>query len=112
MLTDRRAMGLICIACWPEFAMPMTDVMTVIDHLRHKEDVADGWICELAGIPICLRRVALPSPRSPSCWMALMNTHRPGRFCLLYYWNEPGLQLGLPSRPQSTIVRVALRSGN
>lgn len=51
MLTDRRATGLVCIACWPEFAMPMTDVVTVIDHLRHKEDTADGWICELVAIP-------------------------------------------------------------
>jgi superfamily I DNA/RNA helicase len=51
MLTDRRVMGLLRIACWPEFAMSMSDVMMAIDYLRHKEDAADGWICELAAIP-------------------------------------------------------------
>jgi superfamily I DNA/RNA helicase len=51
LLTDRRATGLVRIACWPEFAMSIDDVATVIDHLRHKEDIADGWIHELATIP-------------------------------------------------------------
>jgi hypothetical protein len=37
MLTDQRAMGLVRIACLPEFAMPMSDVVTVLDYLRQKD---------------------------------------------------------------------------
>jgi superfamily I DNA/RNA helicase len=51
LLADRRAAGLVRVACWPEFTMPMTDVATVIDHLRHQDDVVDGWLRELASIP-------------------------------------------------------------
>jgi superfamily I DNA/RNA helicase len=51
VLIDRRATGLVRIACWPEFAMSMNDVATVIDHLRHNEGAADGGLCELAAIP-------------------------------------------------------------
>lgn len=41
LLTDRRAMGLVRIACWPEFAMSLEDVMLVFEHLR-STDVAPG----------------------------------------------------------------------
>lgn len=51
LLADSRATGLVRVACWPEFAMPMTDVATVIDYLRHQEDVTDGWLRELAALP-------------------------------------------------------------
>lgn len=34
LLTDKRAMGLVRVATWPEFAMPLQDVGLVIDHLR------------------------------------------------------------------------------
>jgi superfamily I DNA/RNA helicase/CRISPR/Cas system-associated exonuclease Cas4 (RecB family) len=51
LLTDRRATGLVRVACWTEFAMLIADVATAINHLRHKEDTADGWLHELATIP-------------------------------------------------------------
>lgn len=51
MLTDRRATGLVRIACWPEFAMSMSDVATVIDHLRHRESTEPGSLPELIAIP-------------------------------------------------------------
>lgn len=50
MLTDRRGTGLVRLACWSEFAMPIADVATVIDHLRYKES-EDEWLHELAAIP-------------------------------------------------------------
>jgi superfamily I DNA/RNA helicase len=51
LLTDRRAKGLVRIACWPEFVMSITDVKTVIDHFRLSEVAADRWLDELANIP-------------------------------------------------------------
>lgn len=52
ILIDRRAMGLLRIACWPEFAMQFSEVATVIDHLRTAEDRAPGeWLDELCAIP-------------------------------------------------------------
>jgi UvrD-like helicase C-terminal domain/PD-(D/E)XK nuclease superfamily len=51
LLTDRRATGLVQVACWPEFAMSIADVATAIDHLRKKGDIADGWRHKLATIP-------------------------------------------------------------
>ncbi|XGV94668.1 MAG: UvrD-helicase domain-containing protein [Leptolyngbya sp. BL-A-14] len=50
MLTDRRGTGLVRLASWSEFAMPISDVATVIDHLRYKES-EDEWLHELAAIP-------------------------------------------------------------
>jgi superfamily I DNA/RNA helicase len=35
LLVDRRAMGLVRTACWPEFAMTMPDVAAVLRHLRN-----------------------------------------------------------------------------
>jgi superfamily I DNA/RNA helicase/Zn-dependent peptidase ImmA (M78 family) len=81
MLTDRRATGLVRIACWPEFAMPMPDVVTVIDQLRHNEGAADGGLCELAAIPnlsetgrtalTAIARVLDGFDESSSPWMVL-----------------------------------------
>src|SRR5258708_9788235 len=34
ILTDRRAMGLVRIGCWPEFMLPLADVAGVLDCLR------------------------------------------------------------------------------
>jgi superfamily I DNA/RNA helicase len=51
LLIDRRAMGLLPIACWPEFAMSLADVGVVIDHLRQNEDAGDGWLINPQAIP-------------------------------------------------------------
>ncbi len=44
MLTDRRAMGLVRVACWPEFSMSLDDVVTVFAHLRETEAAPGSWI--------------------------------------------------------------------
>jgi superfamily I DNA/RNA helicase/Zn-dependent peptidase ImmA (M78 family) len=51
LLIDRRAMGLLPIACWPEFAMSLADVAAVNDYLRQNEDAVDGWLSNLQAIP-------------------------------------------------------------
>jgi superfamily I DNA/RNA helicase len=51
LLTDRHAKGLVRIACWAEFAMSLTDVGIVIDHLRRSEVKSDEWLDELANVP-------------------------------------------------------------
>lgn len=51
ILIDRRAIGLVRLACWTEFAMPLIDVATAIDYLRQNESATDGWLGELATIP-------------------------------------------------------------
>jgi superfamily I DNA/RNA helicase len=43
LLVDGRAMGLVRLACWPEFAMPMPDVAAVLDYLRSTEATTTGW---------------------------------------------------------------------
>ncbi|MEF9417181.1 UvrD-helicase domain-containing protein [Ralstonia sp. SM1864_UCD524_TZ4] len=43
LLTDRRAMGLVRIACWPEFAMSLEDVVRVFEHLRTTEATPGNW---------------------------------------------------------------------
>ncbi|MBK1718120.1 UvrD-helicase domain-containing protein [Thiocystis violacea] len=44
ILVDRRAMGLVRIACWPEFATAFADVVAVFDHLRTAEHVPASWL--------------------------------------------------------------------
>jgi superfamily I DNA/RNA helicase len=44
VLVDRRAMGLVRLACWPEFAMPLADVGAALDHLRSPETVSKDWL--------------------------------------------------------------------
>jgi superfamily I DNA/RNA helicase len=44
LLTDRRATGLVRVACWPEFQMPMADVMTVLDRIRESQGPAGKWL--------------------------------------------------------------------
>ena len=51
LLTDRRAKGLVRIACWPEFDISIADVGKVIDHLRDNEIAAEWRLGELATIP-------------------------------------------------------------
>ena len=44
ILVDRRATGLIRVACWPEFEMPIADVAKVIDHFRTNEVQPGKWL--------------------------------------------------------------------
>ena len=44
VLTDPRAMGLVRIACWKEFELPMADVMSILDHLRAEDGNAGEWL--------------------------------------------------------------------
>jgi len=44
LLTDKRAMGLVRLATWPEFAMPLQDVGLVIGHLRTAESEPLIWL--------------------------------------------------------------------
>jgi superfamily I DNA/RNA helicase len=43
LLVDRRAMGLIRTACWPEFAMTFEDVVRVLECLRGAEVRPGAW---------------------------------------------------------------------
>ena len=33
LLTDRRAMGLVRVACWPELQMPLADAVALLDQI-------------------------------------------------------------------------------
>lgn len=43
LLVDRRAMGLIRTACWPEFAMGLEDVVRIFERLRGAEAQPGAW---------------------------------------------------------------------
>lgn len=43
LLTDRRAMGLIRTACWPEFSMGLEDTVRVFEYLRGINADAGAW---------------------------------------------------------------------
>lgn len=51
LLVDRRVMGLLRLACWPEFVMPLADVAAVVDHLRSVEDLPGQWCEKVAQLP-------------------------------------------------------------
>ncbi|MGD0207522.1 MAG: UvrD-helicase domain-containing protein [Verrucomicrobiota bacterium] len=51
ILTDRRATGLVRIACWPEFKTPIVEVAKVIDQLRANEAEAGQWLRQLEKVP-------------------------------------------------------------
>lgn len=51
ILTDRRAMGIVRVACWPEFRMPMSDVAAVLDHLRDDSGAPGQWLRNLNAVP-------------------------------------------------------------
>lgn len=44
VLTDRRAMGLVSVACWTEFAMPIGDVAVLLEHLRSEDLPPGAWL--------------------------------------------------------------------
>lgn len=44
ILTDPRAMGLVRVACWGEFKMPLEDVSTVLDFLRENDGIPGQWL--------------------------------------------------------------------
>lgn len=43
LLTDRRAMGLVRLACWPEFVMSLEDVVQAFVRLRTNEVAPGDW---------------------------------------------------------------------
>jgi superfamily I DNA/RNA helicase len=51
ILVDRRAMGLVRIACWPDFATSFADVVAVFDHLQAAEHAPARWLPHSETIP-------------------------------------------------------------
>ena len=51
ILSDRRAMGLVRVACMAEFAMPIEDVASVFEYLRSNEDESSVWLRDVASVP-------------------------------------------------------------
>ncbi|MGY2932051.1 superfamily I DNA/RNA helicase [Bradyrhizobium sp. GM6.1] len=51
VLVDRRAMGLVRIACWPDFTMSFSDVATIFEHLRAADHAPGGWLEQVDAIP-------------------------------------------------------------
>jgi superfamily I DNA/RNA helicase len=51
VLVDRRAMGLVRIACWPDFAMSFADVAATFEYLRASELAAADWRQHANAIP-------------------------------------------------------------
>ncbi|HHZ8328449.1 TPA: UvrD-helicase domain-containing protein [Pseudomonas aeruginosa] len=51
ILVDRRAMGLVRIACWPDFTMSFADVAAIFDHLRASEQAPAEWLQHGNAIP-------------------------------------------------------------
>lgn len=51
ILVDRRAMGLVRVACWPDFAMSFADVAAVFEHLRTTDPAPASWLQHVDLIP-------------------------------------------------------------
>lgn len=51
ILTDRRAMGLVRVACWPGLPLRMSDVAAVLDHLREADTPPATWLADPSSIP-------------------------------------------------------------
>lgn len=51
ILVDRRAMGLVRIACLPDFAAPLADVAAVLDYLRRAAHEPANWLQHSEMIP-------------------------------------------------------------
>ena len=50
LITDGRAMGLVRVACRPEFRMSLIDVTTVLDHVRSHAGIPGEWFRNPSGI--------------------------------------------------------------
>ncbi|GER08777.1 DNA helicase [Iodidimonas muriae] len=50
ILSDRRAMGLVRVACMTEFAMPIEDVGAVYNHLRSLDGEPAAWLNEIPAV--------------------------------------------------------------
>jgi superfamily I DNA/RNA helicase len=50
-VNDRRATGLVRVACWPDFEMPIADVSKVIEHFRAQDLPAGEWVKRAATVP-------------------------------------------------------------
>ncbi|MDH1055978.1 UvrD-helicase domain-containing protein [Aquipseudomonas alcaligenes] len=59
LLVDRRAMGMIRTACWPEFAMSLEDAVCVFEHLRGTDAEPGAW------------RLSIPAELTPAGQTAL-----------------------------------------
>ncbi|MBF0270113.1 MAG: UvrD-helicase domain-containing protein [Alphaproteobacteria bacterium] len=51
VLVDRRAMGLVRIACWPDFTMSFADVAAIFEHLRVSDYAPADWLQHGDAIP-------------------------------------------------------------
>jgi superfamily I DNA/RNA helicase len=51
ILVDRRAMGLLRIACWPEFSSSFSDVAAVFEYLRTNDMGPADWLQKTETIP-------------------------------------------------------------
>lgn len=51
ILVDRRAMGLVRIACWPEFQTSFEDVAATFEYLRAASPTPGTWLQQIDSIP-------------------------------------------------------------
>ncbi len=51
IITDRRAMGLVRVACMADFEMLITDVASVYEYLRANESQPAAWLAQVGEIP-------------------------------------------------------------
>lgn len=51
ILVDRRAMGLLRIACWPDFTTSFSDVAAIFEHLRAADHAPGAWLQQVDAIP-------------------------------------------------------------
>ncbi|WP_413712546.1 UvrD-helicase domain-containing protein [Rhizobium sp. Rhizsp82] len=51
ILVDRRAMGLVRIACWADFSMSFADVAAVFAYLRATDSAPASWLQNIDSIP-------------------------------------------------------------
>lgn len=51
ILVDRRAMGLLRIACWPDFTTSFSDVAAIFERLRAADHAPGAWLQQVDAIP-------------------------------------------------------------
>jgi superfamily I DNA/RNA helicase len=51
VLVDRRAMGLVRIACWRDFTISFADVAAIFEHLRATDHAPGSWLQQVDAIP-------------------------------------------------------------